>query len=259
MINIEVVDYKLLLAFFFGFSRVLAISIQLPIFDNIAIPASVKMLTSLVLTYAFFPSISPSILADLAIVGENSFWILTAFNVCAGLVIGMIVKLIMDLFTGAGSIITQQIGFGMIRYFDPTSAQSVGPFEQLISWGILIVILSSGALLPMFKGLIGSFTHISFLNVGNLFHTPEFFSEFFKSIFMSSLLLASPFIFVNLLITMILGIISRMIPQMNVLTVSFVVNIWLGLFVFWACSDEFFQVAFKIYTEKLGEWFRFVS
>jgi flagellar biosynthetic protein FliR len=58
---------------------------------------------------------------------------------------------------------------------------------------------------------------------------------------------------------MILGIISRMIPQMNVLTVSFVVNIWLGLFVFWACSDEFFQVAFKIYTEKLGEWFRFVS
>jgi len=259
MINIEVVDFQLLLAFWFGFSRVLAISIQLPLFDNIAIPAMVKMFTCLILTYSFFPTISPSILADLAYVGENSFWILTAFNVCVGLAIGMIVKLIMDLFVGAGSIITQQIGFGMVRYFDPTSAQSLGPFEQLISWGMLIVILSSGALLPMFKGLLASFSHISFINLGNLFNGPEFFNEFFKSIFMSSLLLASPFIFINLLITMILGIISRMIPQMNVLTVSFIVNIWLGLFVFWACSDEFFQVAFRIYTEKLGDWFRFIS
>ncbi len=259
MINIEIVDYKILLAFWFGFSRVLSIALQLPIFDNMAIPATVKMLTCLLMTYAFFPIISPSILKDIALLGENSFWILTAFNVCVGLVIGMLVKLIMELFVGAGSMITQQVGFGMLRYFDPTAAQSIGPFEQMISWGILIVILSSGALLPMFKGLLQSFAHISFFNLGNILRAPEFFNDFFKSIFMSSLLLASPFIFVNLLITMVLGIISRMIPQMNVLTVSFVVNIWLGLFVFWACSEEFFQIAFKIYTERLGEWFKFIS
>ena len=259
MINIEIVNLQILLAFWFGFSRILAISFQLPIFDNLAIPTMVKVFTCLIMTYAFFPSISSPIIADIVSVGESSFWVLTAFNVCVGLIIGLIVKLIMDLFVGAGSMITQQIGFGMIRYFDPTAAQSVGPFEQLISWGMLIVILSSGALLPMFKGLINSFSHISFLNLGNLVHAPEFFTEFFKSIFMSSVLLASPFIFVNLLIYMILGIISRIIPQMNVLTVSFVVNIWLGLFVFWTCSDEFFQIAFKIYTERLGEWFRLVS
>jgi flagellar biosynthetic protein FliR len=259
MINIEIVDLQILFAFWFGFTRVLSIAIQLPIFDSISIPSTVKLLTCLIMTYAFFPSISPSIIGDIALVGENSFWILTVFNVCVGLIIGMFVKLIMELFVGAGAMITQQVGFGMLRYFDPMAAQSIGPFEQLISWGILIVILSSGSLLPMFKGLLQSFAHISFANLGNILKAPEFFNEFFKSIFMSSLLLASPFIFVNLLITMILGIISRMIPQMNVLTVSFVVNIWLGLFVFWACSEEFFQVAFKIYTERLGDWFRFIS
>ena len=57
----------------------------------------------------------------------------------------------------------------------------------------------------------------------------------------------------------ILGIIARMVPQMNVLMVSFVVNIGMGLLVFVAGSDEFFQIGFKLYTEKLGEWFKFIT
>ena len=40
--------------------------------------------------------------------------------------------------------------------------------------------------------------------------------------------------------------------------VSFAVNIGLGLLVFAATSDEFFNVAFKLYTQKLGEWFQFI-
>jgi flagellar biosynthetic protein FliR len=156
-------------------------------------------------------------------------------------------------------LISQQLGFGMVRYFDPNFSQNTGPFEQLAGWGILIMVLSSGALLPMFKGLLGSFSHMTIRDLGKMAHAPVFFLEFSKTLFISSLLLATPFIFMNLLITMVLGIVSRMIPQMNVLMVSFVVNIWVGLLVFWVCSNEFFKVAFRIYTEKLGEWLIFVG
>ena len=82
--------------------------------------------------------------------------------------------------------------------------------------------------------------------------------EFFKSLFLAALLLSTPLIFTNILIMAILGVIARTVPQMNVLMVSFVVNIGLGLLVFIATSDEFFQVAYKIYTDKLGSWFQFV-
>jgi flagellar biosynthetic protein FliR len=40
--------------------------------------------------------------------------------------------------------------------------------------------------------------------------------------------------------------------------VSFVVNIGLGLLVFASSSEEFFQMAFKMYTDQLGQWFQFV-
>ena len=258
MINVNIVDYNLLLAFWFAFTRFVAITIQLPLFDNVAIPTMVKILTCLIMTYAFFPGISSGIIADINYVGDNSFWILTIFNAFVGITVGLMVKLIMNLFVGAGSIITQQVGFGMVRYFDPTFSQQLGPFEQLIGWVILVMILSSGALFPMFKGLLSTFESITFININKLIAMPSFFNQFFKSVFLSSLMLASPLLFTHLIIMAILGLIARLVPQMNVLMVSFIVNIWLGLLVFWACSSEFFQVAFRLYTENLSEWFKFV-
>jgi flagellar biosynthetic protein FliR len=57
----------------------------------------------------------------------------------------------------------------------------------------------------------------------------------------------------------VFGIISRTIPQMNILMVSFAVNIGVGLILFIAVSEEFYSVSFEIYIEKLGQWFQFFS
>lgn len=181
---------------------------------------------------------------------------MTAYYTIIGLAIGFLVKVIMSVFISAGSIITQQIGFAAVRYFDPNSGQQIGPFEKLIQWTMLVIIISSGALIPMFKGGFSSFSTIHAYNFGKLGASPEFYLMQFKSIFLSALMLASPLIFINILIMSVLGIIARTVPQMNIIMVSFVMNIGLGLLVFAASSDEFFQVAFKIYTEKLGNWFQ---
>ena len=46
---------------------------------------------------------------------------------------------------------------------------------------------------------------------------------------------------------------------MNILLVSFVINIGLGLIVFYFIIDEFFYMAFNIYTKQLGVWFNFIN
>jgi flagellar biosynthetic protein FliR len=56
-----------------------------------------------------------------------------------------------------------------------------------------------------------------------------------------------------------MGIVARTIPQMNILMVSFVVNIGIGLMIFFAISEEFFTVAYKMYVDRLGEWFQFIQ
>jgi flagellar biosynthetic protein FliR len=256
LLNIQITDLTSLIAFWLCFTRLFTVMFQLPIFDGLPIPAMLKALTCLLITFTFFPHVSPHIIADINAVGEESFWVLTIYNAVIGLTIGYLVKAIMNIFVGCGAIITQQIGFGAISYFDPAASQQVGPFEKLISWTILIMILTSGALLPMFKGIFSSFATIHIGDLGKLSQAPLFFIGFFKSIFTSSLVLASPIIFINMLIMCILGIVARTVPQMNVLMVSFVVNIGMGLLVFAASSNEFFRVGHKLYADKLGEWFQ---
>ena len=259
MVNIQIVDMTAVIAFWVTFTRWLAVMFQLPIFDNVSVPTLVKVLCTLIISYAFYPYVSGDVMKDVQYLGEHAFWMLTIFNVVIGLAVGFLVKSIMNIFVSTGTIITQQVGFSMVRYFDPSTNQQVGPFEKLIQWTVLIMVISSGALLPMFKGVMGTFHSIHFYQLGQFAQAPEFFIELFKSIFLAALMLASPLIFTNVLIMSILGIIARIVPQMNVLMVSFVVNIGLGLLVFAATSNEFFQVAYNVYVEKLGEWFQFVT
>lgn len=259
MISFEITDHAALIAFWLIFTRWLAIIIQLPLFDNIAVPMTVKILSTLMISFCFFPYLSPVMIAEVNLVGIDQFWFLTIVNTIIGLVIGFFVKSIMSIFVAAGSVITQQIGFAALSYFDQTSSAQIGPFEKLIQWTMVILVISSGALFPMFNGIFKSFFSINFSDMGNLAQSPAFFIQFFKSVFLAALMLSTPLIFINMLIMTVLGIIARTVPQMNIIMVSFAVNIGMGLLVFAATSDEFFQVAFRVYTEKLGEWFQFVT
>jgi flagellar biosynthesis protein FliR len=257
--NISIADQQVFLAFWVGFSRWLAILFQLPIFDNVSVPMLIKILTSFLIAFAFFPGLESILLADVKAAGIENLWILTMFHTCTGLIIGFLVKSIISLFVATGSILTQQVGFASVSYFDPTQGQQVGPFERLIEWVMIILVLSSGALLPMLKGVYESFFSVNFSNADKMLKTPEYFVLFFKSAFRASILLAGPLIFANLLMNLVFGIVARTVPQMNVLMVSFVVNIGLGLLLFLGISEEFFQVSYELYLDRLGDWFKFLS
>jgi len=258
MINVSIINQIELIAFWLVFAKNLAVFFQLPIFDNMTIPNPVKILSTLLISYAMFPMISSHVITDIEYVGVNNFWILVIFYVGVGLALGFFVKIIMSAFMAAGSLITQQIGFAAVRYFDPSSSSQVGPFEKIIQWTVILMIITSGALLPMFKGVFLSYNSIHFYAIGNLASYPEFFLQTFKALFLSAIMLSTPLLFTNILIMTVLGIIARTVPQMNVLMVSFVVNIGLGLMVFTATSNEFFRVAYRMYTDTLGDWFQFI-
>lgn len=257
--SVTISDQTVFLAFWLCFSRWAAVVIQLPLFDNVAVPNILKILSSFLISYAFFPSLSGTLIAEINLVGRNQIWLLTMYHTTTGLIIGFLVKSILSLFIATGSIMTQQIGFNSVSYFDPTQGQQVGPFERLVEWTILVLILTSGALVPMFKGVFDSFFSVNFLNSDKLLKTPEYYVLFFKSVFSSAIVLAGPLIFANLLMNLVMGILARTVPQMNVLMVSFVVNIGLGLLLFMGIAEEFFHVGFDLYIQKLGDWYKFFS
>lgn len=257
--TISLVDEIQLIAFWLCFTRWVTILFQIPLFDESGVPGIVKIVGSLVIAFAFFPFLKSSIITDIQYAGMENIWFLTMYQAVIGLVIGYFVKTIMTLYVSAGALMSQQMGFAAVQYFDPTMGQQVGPIEKIIRWTIVVLVLTSGALLPMFKGIFNSFESINLLNMTKLGSAPEYMTRLFIGIFESAVLLAGPLIFTNVLVTAIMGIIARMVPQMNILMVSFVVNIGMGLFVLITISNEFFHVAYQQYVTFLGDWFLYLK
>lgn len=259
MINLSINELNNILAFWLIFTRCLGIIIQLPIFNNQSVFNPLKFLFTLILTYSFYPFVKGILLKEILEVGSHNFIFLTIYHLLVGLIIGFLVRSILSLFISTGSIMTQQMGFGAVRYFDPNAFQQIGPLEKIIQLTMLIVIISSGALLPMFKATFLSFESINIFTFDTILRVPKFYFYLFKNIFISSFILATPIIFMNILIAIIMGIVSRFVPQMNILIVSFSIYIGVCLFLFYMISNEFFHYAYKVFLKYLGDWFQFVT
>ena len=98
--NVTITDQTVFLAFWLGFSRWVAVLIQLPIFDNVVIPNIVKVLASFLVSFDFFPYLKGTLVAEVNMVGVDNIWMLTMFHTCTGLIIGFLVKSIISLFLG---------------------------------------------------------------------------------------------------------------------------------------------------------------
>jgi flagellar biosynthetic protein FliR len=259
MIDVNVIDPISLYAFWLSFCRWGSILIFLPGISNGPVPNIVKLLMCIMIAYAFFPETEAIVANDVRLLGESNFWLLTIYYLLSGLIMGYLLKAILDIFLSCGSLMTQQMGFSSASYFDPTFGTQMGPIGKIIQWTIVMMIISSGVLIPIFKGALNSFETLSISNFfisDKIFH---YFNEFFKGLIKTSLLLSAPILITTLMMNIVLGLIARFIPQMNVFVISFVANISLGLFVFYVIGNEFFYYGYQVYVRELGLWFQLFS
>lgn len=259
MISLQVVDQVQLFAFWLCFTRVIACFINFPMFEDVAVPMIVKILAAMVVSYAIFPIVSGSVLGDIAHYGQHSFILLTSYYAISGLVISYLVKIVSSVVLAAGTVMSQQMGLGNISIYDPTSLSPVTPIEKLLKWTLLLLIFSSGAMLPILKGMVLSFDKLTILSLEHVRNMHYFFFDYFKSLFTIAIMLAAPVLFTNILLNFILGIISRVVPQINVIMLSFILSVFVGLCVFYLIGEELYAVTFEQYLKILGDWFLFVK
>jgi flagellar biosynthetic protein FliR len=229
------------------------------LFEETAIPMLVKVLVAVVLSYSFFPLVEPYIISDLAFYGEDSFWLLTIYYGLSGLLISYLVKMIVSVITSSGTIMSQQMGLGNISLYDPTSLAPIGPIEKIMKWTLIMMICSSGAIMPMLKGMVLSYETMTVVNLAVIQNVKIFFMDYFKNLFSVAIMLSAPILFVNLVLNFILGIVSRVVPQLNVIMFSFIISSVSGLIVYVMIGSELYTVALDSYIKYLGEWFQFIT
>lgn len=156
---------------------------------------------------------------------------LAAKEMLVGLAIGFMFALLLMGVQAAGDIVSYQIGFTMASVFDPTSGTQVSTLGQF--WFLVATLI--------FLGLNGHHIAISAFNDSYRLIPPgqvvlngavgEMLMTNTAYVFVIALKLAAPVIVSLLLIDVAMGVLSRMMPTMNVFILGFNVKVGVALIV----------------------------
>jgi len=218
---------------FWGFILVLvrtgAILSAFPLLGTGMVPARVRVAMALAVAMVFGPMVVTTVDPSWLTPGRLSVGLMS--EVFIGLVLGFATRLLMATVEIAGSIMGFQLGFGVAVQLDPvTQVETPVLASFLVILASLLYFAVDGHHI-MLLALGTSFSLIPPLHAGA--HPPLLMdaTALMQQSFNLGLKLALPIIVVTFLTYLVLGIIGRVMPQMNVLFTGFPLTIGLGLIV----------------------------
>ena len=202
---------------FWPFLRVLAVFSSAPIFSARSVPMRARVGLAFLVAICAQPT-----LADQPMIGLTDPGAVGAVvhNVAIGLAIGLAVRIVFAAVELAGEIIGLQMGLNFAGFFDPaTNAQSsaVGRFYGNTTMLLFVVM---GGHLMVLQAVVASFG--AFPADGNALEAINRLRlhELGAVLFRYGLWIALPMVAILLFVNAVLGVISRVAPQMNAFAIA---------------------------------------
>jgi flagellar biosynthetic protein FliR len=250
--------------FFFVLVRVTGLLFFLPVFGDRVIPANIKILFGLGFAWMVFPLLwAQGMRADMAVVNAPGrlIWA-TACDAGFGIMLGFVARWIFDAVQTAGHFAGTTIGFSIASVLDPhTESHTIALAEMHYMLAALLFLAMNGhhiylsATLQSFKVVpIGT---VNLLGQGD--SAIQYIIRMSAEVLSLAVKLSAPVVVVILLINLTFGIMSRAVPQMNVMAVSFTANIIIGVMIALISMPGFVNMvggAFDAYTPELLRFMR---
>ena len=208
------------------FVRVLALFTTAPVFSQKAIPMRLKVGLAFLIALCAQPTLGDQTVVSIA--SPQALGTLVQ-QIVVGLSVGFAVRLVMAAVEVAGEVIGLQMGLNFASFFDPTSnAQLSAVARFMVQIATLLFIVINGHLLVL-MAVLKSFE--AFPVDGNFMQAiaQMRIHEMGRAVFASAIWIALPMIAMLLFVNLVLGIISRVAPQMNIYAVGFPVTLTVGL------------------------------
>lgn len=242
--------------FILVFIRMTGIFIITPIFSRSNIPNIFKVSLALIISVITFSTISQK-----GITIDNDLYLIVIIikELSIGLIIGFISYLFFISLFIAGQIIDTQIGFGMVNIFDPQHNTQVPITGNLYYILALLIFLTVDGHHWFLQAIIKSY---SILPLGSITFNKEIFDQMiiiFSEIFNIGFKISSPILATVFLSNVLLGILARTMPQMNVFVVGMPLKILVGILTIFITLPIFLIALQHIFDNMSGEIFNFLQ
>ena len=204
---------------FIVFARLLGFIRFAPVFNRREINSIVKLALALLLTVMMTPLLNPA--APPREVSPMLLWVL---NFAVGAIIGYIAQLLILAIEAGGDMINTQMGLSSAMVMDPTTNSQTSILSRMITLLGLCIFMQIGGMYWLFNALMRSFqifpiyaVQIPLEQIINI----DYLVKTTSNVLYVGLQIASPILLATLGQDIILGVISKTAPQVNVFQMSF--------------------------------------
>ncbi len=203
---------------FIVFARLMGFIRFAPIFNRKEIAGIVKLAFAFILTIILTPLLKPTTPP------QDSMLLLLLLNFAAGAIIGYIAQIIILAIESGGDMINTQMGLSSAMVMDPSTNSQTSILSRVITLLGLIIFMEIGGFYWIINAFLRSFelfpiyaVAIPLEKIINL----DYLVTTTSNVLYIGLQIASPVLLATLGQDLILGVISKTAPQVNVFQLSF--------------------------------------
>lgn len=222
-----------ILGIMFIFLRMSTFFMIIPSFFPPGVPNTFKVFFTLMLSYILIFTVDYSTINSIT---SNYMIVMYSINeVMTGIVLGFVTSLIFHVVSLAGSLMDIHIGLGMLSMYDPTSRTTNTLLAKLLHWLAIIMFFVTDTHHLVISELAKSYASVK---MGQSLIFQESIMMIFNAFvqyFIIGIKIALPIIFIILMIDLVLGLISRTVPQIQVMILGMPIKILVGIISFLIC------------------------
>jgi flagellar biosynthetic protein FliR len=214
-------------AFLLVFARIGTMLMLLPGLGEQNISSRIRLTIALVLAAVLLPLHRSAYHIDTAALGPDI--VMLVEEILIGAVLGLTARLTISALDVAGSVIAQQLGLGFVTAIDPTQGEQgalVGNFLTMLG---LTLIFATNMHYLVIAALNDSYNVFTPGEVPSTGDVAALMTRTVAGAFRIGIQLSAPFLAFGLLFNIGLGVLSRLMPQMQVFFVALPLSIMIGL------------------------------
>lgn len=249
---LDLLSPRNLILFVIVFTRLGGLTVSAPLISSYPMPVQVKTWFMATVAFVIFPIVMakasfqlPSTLPELTIILLKEFLI--------GFLIGFVSNVVFIGVEIASNLVSMQTGLNSAQALNPTTGESAPVLAQAYSILAGFVFIGLNAFSFVFAALLKSFSVFppgyGFIINGEIASNMIYVTS---QIFTIGLGIAMPIYAVMITTDILLGVVAKMMPKINIFMVSLPIKIYLGFILLFMLAHPLYTQISKIFQEYLA-------
>jgi flagellar biosynthetic protein FliR len=213
-------------AFFLVLARVSPLFVLAPMFSSRMVPARVRGIVAVALAVGISPVVTRDGLLPTDVLGLGE---LVSKELLVGAAFAFVIGALFAAISVAGTFLDTMIGFSYGGLVDPIHGNQSAVLAQTYGLVAILVFIAIGGDAWVIEGLARTYDVIGLTDQPSIAHMVSGVGASFVSIFSSAIQVAGPVVLALILTDAAFGVVSRVVPQLNVFAVGFPAKVVVGL------------------------------